>query len=925
MLNLPELEEAARLKWAEENTFKKSLDSSKETFHILDGPPTMNGTPGVHHVEARVFKDLVGRYKTMTGFNVPRTAGWDCHGLPVELSVADALGLKGKEAVFNYGLEKFNQKCRESVEKHQKVFEKLTHQMGYWVDMEKPWRTMDDSYIEKLWGSLKIMFDKNMLKEDFRVTPWCVSCGTGLSSHEVAQGASAQTDATVTVKFYVPDLDASMLVWTTTPWTLSENLLIAVEENGDYALWETPDGKVLTSRSYFKDETPLQEFKGSELNGLSYKSLFNETQTNAYKIVTTSFAKAEAGTGFVHLAPGYGSDDLTTVKNHGLTFTVFVGPDGVFTDGPFKNLKADHVTSQDLTRLGVNLYNESTVEHERAKCWRCKTPLIDLARPSWFLLASETREQMLTFDDNTKWHPENGRYRKWVESNVDWALTRERFWGTPLPVWKCLNNHVKLVESRKELTVLTGVDQSNLDLHRPFVDQVTFACDCGLEMVRESVVLDTWFDSGAAPTVTGVTTSDLVSEGVDQTRGWFYTMSAFAALSGQPQPFKEVLSLGLILDEHGEKMSKSKGNVVDPFELFATYGADAVRWSLLCDGSAWNERRFSTKSVSNAGAFLAKAWACAELVVSNPGKGHDTSLEQWLLGKLQETVLKVTSELEKYEVHKAGAAINDFVEMLSTKYLRHRRSDLGGVSGQVVKHCLETVAKMLAPFTPHFAEALYTKLGNVTSVHLQSFPEAESFNETNVKMGDALWELVEAGWTERARVKMRLRQPLANAWVQPAYPLDVEMTNVLKTQLNLKEVTFGTPVREVKPNWKLLGKTYGKNVNVVATNLKKATSSTLTLNVDGTEVTFEENVHYFFEDAALVTFDVNLTTDLVTEGNLSDLLRKVVSKRRELNMKATDVVTVSFNDEEEKTLAFNFKEAFAEKNCLVVEKGDLTV
>lgn len=921
MFDLPKLEKKAREKWNLEKTFEETLKKEGPLYSLLEGPPTMNGAPGVHHVEARAFKDLYGRLKTMQGFRVPRRAGWDCHGLPVELGVAAELGLKSKEDVETYGVERFNQACRESVLKHQKVFEKLTEDMGYWLDMDNPWRTMDDEYVEKMWQSVKVMHEKGLLKKHYRVSPWCSSCASALSSHEVAQGAGTAKDFSVTVRFYVPALDANALVWTTTPWTLAENLLLGVDPKGTYKLTTVEGEKVLTSESYPLKGELLKTLSASELEGLRYKPLWPGLKGGHF-FAKADFVKADAGTGLVHLAPAYGKDDFKLSRELGLDFEVGLNPDGSFSKGPFEGLGADLVDSKALRERGVKTWSEGYHEHERAHCWRCGTLLVELARPSWFLETTKVSNKLLEYTDATNWQPGPERYRRWVEGNVDWALTRERFWGTPLPVWTCEQGHMKVPGSREELSKMAGKNLKDLELHRPYVDEVTLPCECGLVMKRETEVLDTWFDSGAAPVVVGQETSQLVAEGVDQTRGWFYTLSAVAALLGKKQPFENVLSLGLVLDANGEKMSKSKGNVVDPFKLFEVYGADSVRWALLTDGDPWAERRFSEKSVQNSSAFLAKVWACLGALGVNP-LGDSGVLEKWLESRLQNTVGEVGEALENFNTAKAGASLELFVEDLSARYLRARRNNLNPESQALVLRCLKTLALMMAPFTPHFSEALWGELGGQESVHLQKWPEAENEDRKALDEGNLLWELVEEAWSQRAQARVRLRQPLSKAYLSVPDDYSQDLLEVFKQQTNVKEVELHRSRAEVKVNWRHLGKRMGKTAQEAARELKKAEGATFTCTLNGQTFLFKEGEDYALEKASMCVLDMTLTQDLLEEGEMADLLRTVVEARKARGMKAEAEVTLWFTDPAKRQLAEKYRGLLENRNCFLSPQADL--
>jgi isoleucyl-tRNA synthetase len=899
--DLPAIEHELLARWNRMRTFEASLEQTAGApqWTFYEGPPTANGMPGVHHIEARVFKDVFPRFKTMQGFHVPRKAGWDCHGLPVEVAVEKELGLSGKKDIETYGVAEFNARCRESVLRHVDAFAALTTRMGYWIDLSTAYRTMDAQYMESVWWALKAIYDKGLLVRDFRISPYCPRCGTPLSDHEMGQPDVYRevTDPSVTVRFRVTSvpegtdprlLGADLLVWTTTPWTLVSNTAIAVHPEVDYVIarrsggrggawggrppvgaeWGVvPPGKergdddkvvvaeALWPRVLGEGWHVVATLRGSELLGAEYTPPFGIISiADAHRVVSGTFVTTEDGTGLVHLAPAFGADDLAVVRAHGLPVVNPVRADGRFEEGLplvgglfFKD--ADQPLTADLAERGL-LFRSEPHLHSYPHCWRCGTTLLYYALPSWYIRTTLVKDQLLAENEKTNWQPptiKNGRYGEWLRNNVDWALSRTRYWGTPLPVWECPSSHVTCVGSLAELGGLAGRDLSGLDPHRPFVDDVTFPCpECGLAASRVPEVIDVWFDSGSMPFAQwGAPLRDLSSfesgypaqficEAIDQTRGWFYSLMAVGTLVFGRSAYENVVCLGLVMDEQGRKMSKHLGNVIEPMGLMDAHGADAVRWFFAASGSPWGQRRigpgvldeivrkvlltyWNTVSFlvlyANAGGAGAAASAGAadgtaaawtpEDAARAPGPGARPLLDRWLLSEVHECVREVTSSLEAFDTAAAGRRLAALIDDLSNWYVRRSRrrfwdgpSSADGLSAFATLHsALEALTKMLAPITPFLADYLWGVLrpgGAPESVHLASWPSFDqALIDSSLSSQMALARrIVELGRSARSAAAVRTRQPLSRALVgAPGFAsLPAELRDLVASELNVHSV-----------------------------------------------------------------------------------------------------------------------------------------
>jgi isoleucyl-tRNA synthetase len=925
-VDLPALEHRVLARWEDGQIFARSLEQTAdgEPWVFYEGPPTANGHPGTHHVEARVFKDLFPRFKTMQGHHVPRRAGWDCHGLPVELAVEKELGFTGKQDIEAYGVAAFNAKCRESVLRHVDEFEQLTRRMGYWVDMASAYRTMDASYVESVWWSLKQIADKGLLVEDHRVAPYCPRCGTALSDHEVAQGYQLVTDPSVYVRFPVTsgplaELGAALLVWTTTPWTLVSNTAVAVHPDVTYvaARRATEDGasEVLVVaepllHTLGADVEVVTRLTGRDLEHTTYARPFDLLDIpGAHYVGVADYVTTEDGTGLVHQSPAFGADDLEVARRYGLPVVNPVRPDGTFAaDLPlvgglfFK--KADPVLVQSLRDRGL-LFRELAYEHNYPHCWRCDTALLYYALPSWYIRTTAIKDRLLEENDRTDWHPatiKTGRYGDWLHNNIDWALSRNRYWGTPLPVWRCTEDpaHWRAVGSLAELGELAGQELSALDPHRPYVDDVVVPCSapsetgqggqCGAESHRVPEVIDGWYDSGSMPFAqvgypwSGVEPAypaQFICEAIDQTRGWFYTLMAVGTLVFDRSSYETVLCLGHILDKDGRKMSKHLGNVLDPFELMERHGADALRWFMLCGGSPWSSRRVSHEAIDeavrkvlltywNTAAFLTLYAEANDWTPHTVDPGQPTLLDRWALSQVHATALEVTAALDDFDSLRAGRALATCIDDLSNWYVRtsRRRFWDGDPSALSTLHeCLHVLTLLLAPFTPFIADevwdAVYAPSSALPeSVHLASWPRVDG---TLVDAGLAadvalVRRLVDLGRAARAESKTKTRQPLARALVSAAgwESLPAELQALVAAELNvvaLERLAGDLVDVTVKANFRVLGRRFGKRTQTVADAIHGADPAALAadLAAGGATVAVEGEPVTLTADEVIVT------------------------------------------------------------------------
>ena len=955
-MNFPEMEKRIIAFWKEKRIFERSVEERDESnlYVLYDGPPTANASPGVHHVLSRVFKDVMPRYKTMKGFRAPRKAGWDTHGLPVELSIEKKLGFTSKEDIEKYGVEAFNKLCRDSVFSYVKEWNEMTERIGYWVDMEHPYVTLDNSYIETGWWVIKQLWDKGLVYQGYRVTPHCPRCGTSLSSHEVALGYDEVDDPSVYIKFkVVPDSLSStplgnvlkgidlarkpvyLLAWTTTPWTLPGNTALAVAPNEEYAVLEG-EGDYLIMAAKLVGVVGLEGYSeigrvaGSSLEGVAYEPLFNphsfgierrrfdkdgslvlqDSQGNlTYRAIAADFVSMEDGTGIVHIAPSFGEDDFSVGQAKGLSFVRdYVGLNGVIRGSyPFagKFVKdADPLIIKDLKIRG-HLYRKGKIKHTYPFCWRCSTPLLYYAKPSWYIKTTAKKERLISGNDEINWYPEHikkGRFGDWLEHNVDWACSRERYWGTPLPVWRCEGcGRDECIGSIADLKGKRGLDgvKEPLDLHRPFVDEITFECgDCRARMRRVSDVLDAWFDSGAMPvaqwhypfenrdTFQKFFPADYICEAVDQTRGWFYTLHALSTLLFDKPCYRNVICLGHILDVKGEKMSKSKGNVVEPAKVLDKQGADALRWYLLTSSPAGSPRRFSAELVAETQRkFLSTLWNTYSFFVlyANIDKFDprtvgavkiDAELDRWILSDLNQLIDYVNKALENYDPTDAGRRIQEFVDNLSNWYVRRSRrrfwkseSDADKLSAYVTLYqCLVTLSKLIAPFTPFMAEEIYRNLvrsvdtGAPDSVHLTRFPEAD-LSRVDQRLSEDIhlaMRISSMGRSARSKAGIKVRQPLARALVKVRSKSEQESIEHVKPQvveeLNVKDI-------------------------VCVEDIAAYTAPGFESNEDG---------------GYWVAIDKTITLELADEGLVREVVHRIQNMRKDAGFEIADYITTYY-------------------------------
>ncbi|MGP3970581.1 isoleucine--tRNA ligase [Streptomyces sp. 6N223] len=915
-VDLPALEHEVLELWRERRTFARSLERSqgRPEWVFYEGPPTANGTPGAHHIEARVFKDVFPRFKTMRGFHVHRKAGWDCHGLPVELAVEKELGFTGKQDIEAYGIAEFNARCRESVTRHTDAFAQLTTRMGYWVDLDEAYRTMDPEYIESVWWSLKEIFGKGLLAQDHRVAPWCPRCETGLSDHELAQGYETVADPSVYARFPLTSGplagEADLLVWTTTPWTLVSNTAVAVHPEVVYDVFaHESQGRVVAMRELFEKAAGEgwtatgQSFTGAEMERWAYRRPFDLVDfggAEAHFVVTAEYVTTEDGTGLVHLAPAFGEDDLATCRAYGLPVVNPVRPNGTFEEGLrlvggefFK--KADERLVADLRERGL-LFRHETYEHSYPHCWRCHTPLLYYAQPSWYIRTTRVKDALLRENAATTWYPESvkhGRYGDWLNNNVDWALSRNRYWGTPLPIWRCPDDHLTCVGSLAELSELTGADQSGLDPHRPYIDEVTFPCPsqgCSHTARRVPEVIDGWYDSGSMPFAqwgyphrgreefAKRYPAQYICEAIDQTRGWFYTLMAVGTLVFDRSSYETVVCLGHILAEDGRKMSKHLGNILEPIPLMERHGADAVRWFMAAGGSPWAARRVGHGAIQevvrktlltywNTVAFQAlyartSGWSPS---AEDPAPRERPLLDRWLLSELGALTDMVTQAMESFDTQRTGKLLSTFVDDMSNWYVRRsrRRFWQGDPAALRTLHeALETVTRLMAPLVPFITERVWQDLvvpvtpDAPDSVHLADWPEADMEMIDPDLSRDMLLvrRLVELGRATRAESGVKTRQPLSRALVaaQGFELLGDELREQIAEELNvtalasLSEMGGSLVDTSAKANFRALGRRFGKRTQAVANAIAAADApalsdalraGTASVEVDGEQVT----------------------------------------------------------------------------------------
>jgi isoleucyl-tRNA synthetase len=984
--SFPKLEEQVLERWRERDVFHESLRRREghQPWVFWEGPPTANGRPGVHHVLARAFKDIFPRFKTMRGYRVDRKGGWDCHGLPVEITVEQQLGLSSKHDIEEYGIAEFNAKCRESVFEFLEEWTRLTERIGFWVDLDRAYRTLDPTYIESVWWALRQIYDKDLLYEGHKVVPYCPRCGTALSSHELALGYRDVIDPSVYVRFPVAEdggpLQAGdeLLVWTTTPWTLVSNAAVAVDPELIYVRAKTGAleapvvlAEALVERVLGSDpDQPVQileRFPGAALDGVRYEPPFPYIRAEEYgerghTVLLGDFVTAEDGTGLVHTAIAFGEDDFRLGERYGLKVINPVRLDGTYDErirgyeGRFvKDADADLV--EDLRARG-RLLRAQEYEHSYPHCWRCGTPLLYYAKPSWYIATSRLRDRLLAANEQVSWHPEHikhGRFGDWLKNNVDWALSRERYWGTPLPVWRCEEDpsHIHCIGSFDELEELSGVRLE--DPHRPYVDDVTFPCPhCAGRMQRVPEVIDVWFDSGAMPFAqwhapfeneeqfASQFPADFVCEALDQTRGWFYSLLAISVLLFDREPYEDVVCLGLILDTEGQKMSKSKGNVVAPFDVIDRFGADALRWYFFSSKQPWDGYRFSLDSIGEGvRLFLNTLWNTYGFYVLYENAAGEvdrdpatppTELDRWALSRLGGTVEEVTSRLDAFDATGGAREIAAFVDDLSNWYVRRSRRRFWEGDARAfatLRQCLVTLSELLAPFTPFVADEIYDNLdGSEGSVHLRDWPQAPARDRSLEDAMATAREAVALGLRARAGAKVGLRRPLREAIVVAAgrerEALE-RMADIVREELNVKSLRFVGEADELgsyelKPNYRTLGPRFGKSMPLVAAAIEALDGDhvavtlregrTVGVNVDGHdhELTQDdlllglrplEGFQVEREGGHAVALDLTMDDELRAEGWAREVVRVVQNARKDAGLEVSDRIELALGGDED--------------------------
>ena len=1004
-IDLSAMEENILTFWQDHSIFSKTLEAREgaPTWTFYEGPPTANGAPGTHHIEARVFKDVFPRFHTMKGKYVFRKAGWDCHGLPVEIAVEKELGFTGKGDIEKYGIAAFNDKCRESVQRHVGAFTQMTKRMGFWVDFDQAYWTMSPEYVESVWWSLKEVWKKGLLVQDHRVAPYCPRCGTGLSDHELALGYESVVDPSVYVRFPITsgpyaDLGASLLVWTTTPWTLISNTAVAVHPEVTYLIVEetTEQGaEVLVIAeplvSFLKGQLKiLQKVLGKDLEHTSYRRPFNYVEIpDSHFVVLANYVTTEDGTGLVHQSPAFGADDLQVSRVYGLPVVNPIATDGTFLPeieliGGMFFKDADKILVKELKTSGA-LYKHQAYEHQYPHCWRCHTPLIYYAQPSWYIRTTSIKAELLRENAQTDWHPEtikSGRYGDWLENNIDWALSRTRYWGTPLPIWRCENGHDICVASLKELGGYSGSDLSTLDPHRPYVDDIQWACaQCNGTMVRVKEVIDGWYDSGAMPFAQwgyphkpgseakfeSAYPADFICEAIDQTRGWFYTLMTIGTLVFDKSPYKTVLCLGHIVDKDGRKMSKHIGNVLEPMALMDQHGADAVRWFMLAAGSPWAARRVGHDAINdvvrktlltywNTVSFLALYAKASSFELDKAPAIKDRPLmDRWIYSELQQLIIEVDDSLSAFDSQRAGRALATFIDDLSNWYVRRSRRRFweGDPSALATLHeSLRTLTKLLAPMIPFITEHVWQELirpveKNVTeSVHLTDFPKPDDsgINELLSSQVAQTRRIVELGRAARAESSVKIRQPLQRALISASgwSDLPAAMKEQIADELNvltLEDIASadGDLVDvNVKANFRTLGMKYGADVQAIAQAIAQAPAAELVrqvrttgsitilgskkIDLDDLVVTEKPKSGWTVasHDSESVALDLSLTPQLIDAGHVREVIRFLQEARKNEGFDISDRINVSWNARPEIVLAVDSARVHIGREVLAV-------
>ena len=1005
-LNFVDREKQIEKFWNDNDIFKKSMEHRKEgeTYTFYDGPPTANGKPHIGHVETRTIKDMIPRYQTMKGKFVPRKAGWDTHGLPVELEVEKLLGLNGKEQIEEYGMEPFIKKCKESVWKYKGMWEDFSKTVGFWADMDNPYVTYDDNFIESEWWALKEIWNKNLLYKGFKIVPYCPRCGTPLSSQEVAQGYKTVKERSAVARFKVIGEDAYFLAWTTTPWTLPSNVALCVNPEETYCKVKAVDGYTYYMAEALLDtvlgklpdkDAPegtkayevLETYKGSDLEYKEYEPLFDcekeiieKQHKKAHYIVCDTYVTMTDGTGIVHIAPAFGEDDAAVGRKYDLPFVQLVDGKGELTkETPYAGVfvkKADPMVLKDLDEKGL-LFDAPKFEHEYPHCWRCDTPLIYYARESWFIKMTAVKDDLIRNNNTVNWIPDSigkGRFGDWLENIQDWGISRNRYWGTPLPVWECECGHQECIGSRAELAERSGnPEDAKVELHRPYIDAVTFKCpDCGKEMHRVPEVIDCWFDSGAMPfaqhhypfenkdVFEKQFPAKFISEAVDQTRGWFYSLMAESTLLFNKAPYENVIVLGHVQDENGQKMSKSKGNAVDPFDALETYGADAIRWYFYTSSAPWIPKRFSGKLVQEGQRkFMGTLWNTYAFFVlyANIDQFDATKytldyeklsvMDKWLLSKLNSAIKGTDENLANYRIPEAAKVLDEFVDDMSNWYVRRSRDRFWAKGMEQDKinaymtlyTALVEICKAAAPMIPFMTEEIYQNLVRSInteapeSIHLCDFPavnEAWIDKELEKNMDEVL-KIVVMGRACRNSANIKNRQPIGNMYVKAPNVLSEYFVEIIEDELNVKKVNFTEDVSAYtsytfKPQLRTVGPKYGKFLGQIQKALAEldGNKAMAELKADGVLAlpTVSDDVKLSEEDLLItmtqmegyvtegdntvtVVLDTNLTPELVEEGFVRELISKIQTMRKEAGFEVMDKISIYYHADEKVADIFN--------------------
>ena len=992
-LNFVDREKQVEKFWKENHIFEKSMEDRKDdpTYMFYDGPPTANGKPHIGHVLTRVIKDMIPRYRTMKGYMVPRKAGWDTHGLPVELEVEKKLGLDGKEQIEEYGMEPFIQQCKESVWKYKGMWEDFSSTVGFWADMENPYVTYHDDYIESEWWALKEIWNKKLLYKGFKIVPYCPRCGTPLSAQEVSQGYKTVKERSAIVRFKVVGEDAYFLAWTTTPWTLPSNVALCVNPDETYCKVKAADGytyymaEALLDKVLGKlgsEETPtyevLEKYIGKDLEYKEYEPLFAcageaaaKQKKKAHFVTADNYVTMSDGTGIVHIAPAFGEDDSRIGRNYDLPFVQFVDGKGDMTaETPYAGIfvkKADPLVLQDLDKEG-KLFDAPKFEHDYPHCWRCDTPLIYYARESWFIKMTAVKDDLIRNNNTINWIPESigkGRFGDWLENVQDWGISRNRYWGTPLNIWQCECGHMHSIGSRQELFEMSGDERAKtVELHRPYIDEITLKCpECGGTMHRVPEVIDCWFDSGAMPFAQHhypfenkelfekQFPADFISEAVDQTRGWFYSLLAESTILFNQAPYKNVIVLGHVQDENGQKMSKSKGNAVDPFDALEKYGADAIRWYFYINSAPWLPNRFHGKAVQEGQRkFMGTLWNTYAFFVlyANIDNFDATKytldydnlpvMDKWLLSKLNSVVKTVDDCLANYKIPESARALQEFVDEMSNWYVRRSRERFWAKGMEQDKinaymtlyTALVTISKAAAPMIPFMTEEIYQNLVRsidkeaIESIHLCDFPEVkEEWIDKELEDDmEELLKIVVLGRAARNTANIKNRQPIGTMYVKADKEMGEFYTDIIADELNVKEVKFASDVESFisysfKPQLRTVGPKYGKLLNGIRKALSEIngteamnelrSTGLLTLDIDGNKAELSEE-DLLIETAQTegyvteadgdisVVLDTNLTPELIEEGFVREIVSKVQTMRKEAGFEVMDKIHIYAKD-----------------------------